>query len=450
MNKLIKFWGNLRASFWFLPSLMVTGSIISAVVLIEADSDVFDRWLSQWPRLFGVGAEGARQMLATLAGSMMTVMGITFSMTLLALVLASGQYTSRILRNFMRSRVTQATLGVFAGIFAYCLIVLRTIRGGGGEYEFVPGLAVFFAFIMSLGGIGILIYFIHHIALSIQAASIIASVADETNTAIDRLLPEKLDQVPEEDEGWNQGLVSLDDRDWYPVLAAVSGYVQSVNDDALLHLAEDNRTIVRMEHGIGAFVVQDTALGSLALTYAPEQKTIDAFNAAYSIGRHRTVEEDPAFGIRQIVDMAIKALSPGVNDTSTAVMCVDYLSSILARLAVRQFPPSHRYEGETLRVIAIVPSFEDLLADAFDQIRGNAEVNVAVLTRMLGALETIGSLTIRPGHFRALDEQLQCIAELADRCIKSSYDRAHLERRLAEVRETLEAQSASCGREVKA
>ena len=433
-----------------MPSLMVTDSITFAFVLIEVDSAGFHRWLNQWPRLFGVGAEGARQMLSTLAGSMMTVMGITFSMTLLALVLASGQYTSRILRSFMRSRVTQATLGVFASIFAYCLIVLRTIRGSSGVDEFVPNLAVFFAFVMSLGGVGVLIYFIHHIASSIQASNIIASVAQETNASIDRLLPEKLDQGPDEDEGRNQVLEPLDERTWYPVPAAVSGYIESVNNSALLRLAEDNRTIVRMEHGIGAFVVQDTPLVSLALTYPPDQKAIDALNAAYSIGRHRTVQQDPAFGIRQIVDMAIKALSPGVNDTSTAVMCVDYLTSILARLASRQFPPLYRYDGETLRVVAIVPSFEGLLAEAFDQIRGSAEANVAILARLLGALDTIGSLTIMPSHLRALYEQLQCIAELADRCIESSHDRARIERRLSEVRETLESQFALCSGKEKA
>ena len=432
-----------------MPSLMVAGSIAVALVLIEVDSAGSDRWLRQWPRLFGVGAEGARQMLSTLAGSMMTVMGITFSMTLLALVLASSQYTSRILRNFMRSRITQFTLGTFAGIFAYCLIVLRTIRGSGGIDEFVPSLAVFFAFVMSLGGVGVLIYFIHHIASSIQASSIIASVAQETNASIERLLPDKQDQAPNEIEGWGQGLESLDERDWYPVPASKSGYIQSVDNDALLRLSGDSRTIVRMEHGIGAFVVQDTALVSLALTYPPDQQTIDAFNAAYSIGRHRTVEQDPAFGIRQIVDIAIKALSPGVNDTSTAVMCVDYLTSIMARLVGRQFPPAHRYEGETLRVVAIRPSFEGLLADAFDQIRANAEVNVAILASMLGALDTIGSLTVRPSYLQALEEQLQCIAELADRCIKSSHDHARLERRLSEVRETLEAQSAMYAGAVK-
>lgn len=447
MNKFIQLWGTMRSSFWFMPLLMVAGSIAFAVVWIEANSAGSEQWLSQWPRLFGVGAEGARQMLSTLAGSMMTVIGITFSMTLLALVLASGQYTSRILRNFMRSRVTQFTLGTFAGIFAYCLVVLRTIRGSGGIDEFVPSLALFFAFALALCGVGVLIYFIHHIASSIQASSIIAAIVQETNASIDRLLPEK--QAPESDENasLNQGLESLDDRQWYPVPAAVSGYIQSVNHDALYRLSRENRTIVRMEHGIGAFVVQDTALLSLALTYPPDLATINAYHAAYSVGCYRTVEQDPAFGIRQIVDIALKALSPGVNDTSTAIMCVDYLTSIMARLSSRHFPPLYRYEGETLRVVAIVPSFEGLLAEAFDQIRANAEVNVAILARMLGAFDTIGSLTLRPGYLRVLDEQLQCIAELVDRTTEASHDRAHLERRLSEVRDTLEAQSALCAGE---
>jgi len=440
LNKLRQLLINLRSSFWFLPSLMVLGSIALAAALIEADSAGSDRWLTQWPRLFGVGAEGARQMLSTLAGSMMTVMGVTFSMILVALALASSQYTSRILRNFMRSRVTQVTLGIFAGIFAYCLIVLRTIHGG--EAEFVPSLAVFFAFFMALGGVVALIFFIHHIASSIQASSIIASIAHETIAAIDRLFPEKKTRGPDKDEDLDQVLQSLDERTWYTVPAEVSGYIQLVGNDALLSLAYNWKTIVRMERGVGAFVVQNTALASLALTYPPDQEMIAALNKAYSISRHRSVEQDPAFGIRQIVDMALKALSPGVNDTSTAVMCVDYLTAILARLACRQFPPSHRYDGEALRVITIVPTFDGLLAEALDQIRRSAEGNFTIMARMLGAIGTLASMTVSPDHRRALKEQVQWIAELADRSIASTHDRAQIKRRMIHVREALEAEPA--------
>jgi uncharacterized membrane protein len=433
-----------------MPSLMVTVSIAFAIALIEADSAGSDRWLSQWPRLFGAGAEGARQMLSTLAGSMMTVMGITFSMTLLALALASSQYTSRILRNFMSSRVTQATLGIFAGIFAYCLVVLRTIRGGSGVAEFVPSLAVFFAFVLALGGVGVLIYFIHHIATSIQASSIIASVAEETFASIDHLFPERLGHGPDEDEDPDQALQSLDERTWHAVPAETNGYIQSVDNDALLRLARDRKTVVRMERGIGAFVVQNTALASLALDDPPDQETIEALNAAFSIGRRRTVEQDPAFGIRELVDMALKALSPGVNDTSTAIMCVDYLTAILAQLASRKFPALLRYEGDELRVITIAPTFEGLLAEAFDQIRGSAEGNISIMARMLGAFETLADLTTNQRRRRALQEQVHWLAELAGRTTEASHDRARIAKRLQEVREALNAEPAVSVEEEKA
>jgi uncharacterized membrane protein len=169
MDQLKRFWSNLRGSFWFLPSLVVAGSVALAAALIDAHSAGSAQWLARWPRLFGASAAGARGMLSTIAGSMMTVVGVTFSMTLVALALASSQYTSRILRNFMRDRVTQVVLGIFSGIFAYCLIVLRTIRGGD-EGGFVPGLAVSFAVVLAMGGVGVLIFFIHHIAASILVA----------------------------------------------------------------------------------------------------------------------------------------------------------------------------------------------------------------------------------------------------------------------------------------
>jgi uncharacterized membrane protein len=443
MNRLRQLFNDARSSFWFVPSLAVLDGIVAALVLIEADAVWGDRWLALWPRLFGVGVEGARQMLSTLAGSVMSVMGITFSMTLVALALASSQYTSRILRNFMKNRATQMTLGVFAGIFTYCLIVLRSIRGG--DAGFIPSGAVLFAFVLALVGVVVLIFFIHHIASSIQAVSIIASVAQETNAAMDRVFPQLQVREPDGtgDAVDEQVLAFLDERTWYPVPAVASGYIQGVDEDAILDLARNHRTIVRMERGVGAFAVEGAALASLALTYPPDQEAIAALNRAYSISRHRTVEWDPAFGIRQIVDIALKALSPGVNDTSTAIMCVDYLTAILARLGGRGYPPSHHYEGDALRLVAIVPTFEGLLAEAFDQIRGSAEGNVAIIARMLGAIDTLGSLTVNPNHRRALAEQVQGIAELAGRTLPAPQDRARIERRLAQVRHALGAAPAA-------
>ncbi|TFG38973.1 MAG: DUF2254 domain-containing protein, partial [Syntrophobacterales bacterium] len=399
MNKFRQLWSNLRSSFWFMPSLIVMFSTALAVALIEADSTGSDRWLAQWPRLFGAGPEGARGMMSTIAGSMMTVVGVTFSMILVVLALASSQYTSRVLRNFMRSRTTQVVLGIFAGIFTYCLIVLRTIRSGD-EGAFVPNLAVFFGFVLALGGVGALMFFIHHIASSIQASSIIASVAQETIAAIDRLFPENLGRGPGEDDD-DQTLRPLSERNWCAVPAKESGYIQGVNNAALLRLARDRKSIVRMEHGIGDFVVQNTALVSLSLEEKPDKETVAALQETFSISSHRTGEQDAAFGIRQIVDVALKALSPGINDTTTAVMCVDYLTAILARIAPQKIPSSRRYEEGELRVIAKGPSFESLLAESFDQIRSSATGNVAIMLRMLDSFQTLASLTANPHRRRA-------------------------------------------------
>ncbi len=445
MNKFKQIWSDLRSSFWFVPSLIVLAGIAFAIALIEADSAGSDLWLAQWPRLFGAGAEGARGMMSTIAGSMMSVVGVMFSMILVVLALASSQYTSRILRNFMRSRVTQVVLGIFAGIFAYCMIVLRTIRGGN-EGEFVPNLAVFFGFVLALGGVGALMFFIHHIASSIQASSIIASVAQETIAAIDRLFPEKLGQGSGEDYDDQAPRV---ERNWQIVPARESGYIQSVDNAALMRLARERKTIVLMEHAIGEFVIQNTALASLALEYPPDQETIAALQATFSINRHRTVEQDAAFGIRQIVDVALKALSPGVNDNTTAVMCVDYLTAILARIASRKIPSSHRYEKGELRVIAKGPNFESLLAESFDQIRNSAKGDVAILSRMLNAFQILAGLATSPQRRLALREQVQWIAELAERTLESPHDRARIDAQLAHVFKTLEAEPGHCQGEDK-
>jgi uncharacterized membrane protein len=431
MNRIKKLWSTLRSSFWFMPSWIVLSSVAAAVVLIEVDYHGGTQWLNRWPLLFGSGADGARGMMSTIAGSMMTVVGVTFSMILVVLAMASSQYTSRILRNFTRSSVTQAVLGIFAGIFTYCLIVLRTIRSGD-EGAFVPSLAVFFGFVLALGGVGALMFFIHHIASSIEASSIIASIAQETIAAMDRLFPENLGQEPDENED-DRAQRPLAERNWIAVLAKETGYIQSVNNAAILHLACDNKTIVRMDHGIGEFVVQGTKLASLALEDPPPEETIADLQSAFSISNHRTVEQDAAFGIRQIVDVALKALSPGINDTTTAVMSVDYLASVLARVAPRQIPSSHRFEDGELRVIAKGPSFESLLAESFDQIRRSAKGDVVILSRILGALQLLAGLTASPSRRRAIREQTQRIAELAGRTIDSAHDRAAIDRQLTRV-----------------
>ena len=436
ITKLHHWWQEKRSSFWFIPALMVLDAVVLATLLIIVDATVDLHVVERWPLLFGAGAAGARGLLIAVASSMITVAGVVFSITLVALSLTSSQYTSRVIRNFMRDRVNQVVLGVFVGIFAYCLVVLRTIRGGD-EGAFVPSLAVLAGLILAFVGIAFLIYFIHYISKSIQASSIIAGAAWETIAAVDHLFPEALDEDGAEDRNGKLWTL-LADQPWSAVPAGKTGYIESIDADALLDVARKHGTILRMERGIGEFVVEGTPLVSVADPGVLEDETTAELNAVYVISRQRTVEQDAAYGIRQIVDIAMKALSPGINDTTTAVMCVDYLTAILVRLATRRIAASHRLDQGELRVVARGPSFESLLAEAFDQIRQNAAGNVAIMLRMLNAMQTIASLTVNPSRRRAIRENVQWIADLAERTIKSPYDRARFESRLVRVREALE------------
>ena len=322
-------------------------------------------------------------------------------------------------------------LGVFVGIFAYCLVVLRTIRGGD-EGAFVPALAMLVGLILAFVGIAYLIYFIHHISVAIQASSIIAATANETTAAVDHLFPQELGDNDRDGITWT----SLADQFWSVIPAHKTGYIEAVDMEVLLGVAREHGVILRMEHGIGEFIIESAPLLSVADTSSMDDETTAKLNAAYSVSRQRTVATDAAFGIRQIVDIAMKALSPGINDTTTAVMCVDYLAAILVRLATRRFAPSHCLDQGKLRIITRGPSFESLLADAFDQIRQNGAGNVAIMMRLLGALHTIAGQTADPGRRRAVGERMLWVAELAERTLGSPYDRERFERELARVRET--------------
>lgn len=430
-------WQETRSSFWFVPAVIVLGAVGLATGLIALDATFELHVDKKWPLLFGAGAAGSRGLLTAVASSMITVAGVVFSITIVALSLTSSQYTPRVLRNFMRDRMNQVVLGVFVGIFAYCLVVLRTIRGGD-EGAFVPSLAVLGGLALAFVGIAFLIYFIHHVSMSIQASSIIAAAAQETIAAVDRLFPQGLGDNADEDADGPPA--SLAQQDWSAVAARKTGYIEGIDGDALLALARKHGNMVRMERGIGEFVVEGTPLVSVVGEGGPDEEMKAEFNAIYVISRQRTVQQDAGFGIRQIVDIALRALSPGVNDTTTAVMCVDYLAAILARLVVRGIATPHRLDQGELRVIARGPSFESLLADAFDQIRQNAEGNVAVLTRQLEALEIVAGQTANAGRRQALRQQADLIHAVAERTITSSHDSAVVQAALVRLSRVLEGQ----------
>lgn len=419
----------LRSSLWFLPALIVIGSGVVAVTFIEIDSRFNPELLTNFPRLFSAGAEGSRGMLSSISSSMITVAGVTFSITIVALSQASAQYSSRILRNFMRDRANQAVLGVFLGIFTYCLLVLRSIRGGD-EGEFVPSLSVFGAIVLALVGIGFLIFFIHHVASSLQASRLISDAATETVGTIEHLFPEILTDTEVNVTDDTEIAAWIARQRQIVIPAPKTGFIQSHDADAFLRLACAHQVIFRMHLGVGEFAVFDSALVTVYSASPIDQKLVQQIQDTYSINSLRTIEQDAGFGIRQIVDIALKALSPGVNDTTTALTCINYLSAINARLAPRRLAHPLIFSAGELRVIAKGPTFEWFLGESFDQIRANARGNAAVILGLLQALETIALATDNAPRRLLISKQMALLEDLTEQTIASAYDAARIRQAL--------------------
>ncbi|MBA3890759.1 MAG: DUF2254 domain-containing protein [Gemmatimonadaceae bacterium] len=436
MTRLRIWWDSLLYTLWFVPALMVVGAAALAVVLIIASGHVDDEVLARWPRLFGADAGSSRDMLATIAGSIITVAGVTFSITMITVTQASAQYTPRILRNFMRDRPSQVTLGGLAGVFTYCLVVLRTIRGGD-ESLFVPALAVLTGFILAVVSVGLLIYFVHHTASSLQASSIIDRVVKDTYGAIDRLFPSEVgdaaavDAVP-------AAAHLLDTYTWLPVTSSSSGYVQAIDPDALLDAASERNIVIRVERTIGQFVIEGGALASIATRDGtPTDPRPAGIRSAFTVGNFRTVEQDPDYGIHQLSDIAVKALSPSINDPTTALSCIDYLAAALSRAAALRSESPWRVRDGELRVIVHGPTFRSLLDRAFDEIRRYGEGNAAVLHRLLDALERLERRTGDPGRRRHLLMHVELVTEAAGRALPAPGDRGGVSVRAAALRSVL-------------
>ena len=444
MTKSKNFWKRLTSTLWFLPALLAVCGVVLAFVLVALDRAIGTKF-GDLPYFFGVEPSGASNVLAIIAGSTITIAGTVYSITIVALTLASTQFSPRILRNFMRDTGNQFVLGVLVGIFAYCIIVLRTIRSGGDEADnFVPSIAVVGGVIFGLTGVGFLIYFIHHVATSIQATSIISTIAAETIEEIEEKYPTAYD-VKQFD---SEIIKEISAKKWLKISSDETGYIQNADTDALFEIAKRLDLVVQMRRRVGEFTIKGLPLLQIAPkneNFVVDDKLTSEFNNAYDIGNFRTVEGDVAFGLRQIVDIALKALSPAINDSTTALSCIDYLTAIMVCLAKRQScPPLHFCDGE-LRLVINQQRFEDYFDLAFNQIRQNAEGNVAVIIRLLNAIEILGKMnqnfkdeSERIERCELFETKARLLLDLTEKTIPAEADRQSAINRYKHVEKTLE------------
>lgn len=424
-TQIFKYWDRVRSSFWFLPVVMAGGAVVLAFVTVALDASLTDWFRRNWDWSFTGGAAGAGAVLGTVAGSMITIAGVVFSMTLVALSLASSQLGPRLLHSFMRDTTTQVVLGTFIATFLYCLLVLRTIRHAE-EVLFVPHLSVSLGVVLAVASVGVFIYFIHHVSVSIQANEVAAKMGEELIKGIDRLFPEQIGRsaprISAEPPG--AGFLSTFDREARPIDAVGDGYLQFIDADVLLASAMEEGVVLRLERGPGHYVVADRPL----VLVWPGSRVTDQLTAqihsAFTLGNQRSPWQDIECAVNQLVEIAVRALSPGVNDPFTAIACVDHLGSALSRLAQREMPSPYRHDDQgQLRLISPAITFPTITDAAFNQIRQYGRSSAAVTIRLLETIAVIAEFVHRAEDRAALLRHAEMIIRGAGKGLSESEDR---------------------------
>jgi len=368
---------DLTTGLLFLPGTIIGALGALALFLVEVEQHFP---LPGLARLLGVEPGAAQVVLGTVAGSMITVVTSVYSILLVALSLASMQFSTRIVIGYLRDRVSQVALGICIGTFAYSLIVLRTVRTG--DDVFVPPIAMSFAPVLALSALAVVVYFIHHVALGIQANHIVDRIAGETEHVIDAVFPST---------SGPRVAPSPPPADAVAVTADRSGYIQLVDMAGLSALAGEGLTI-HLTRAMGAFVAAGTPLFSVTPASAVTPAIRERLHDCIDLGPVRTMQDDAEYGFRQIVDIALKALSPAVNDPSTAATCLDQLGRLLIRVAARGAPVDHVVVGSGSVTVPMTSLL--LLVDlAFEQIRQYSRSDLAVSLRLLRVIGDVAAVT---------------------------------------------------------
>lgn len=421
---------NLRGGFLVRP-LTIALTLGCTGMLLSWAEEAEPR-LSAWvPRLLfpsSADPQVAQVILGGIAASIMTVVSIVFAILLMTLTLASMQFSPRIIVSFVRDRVTQWTLGIFLGTFSYCMAALPAAHSL--PHPFAPVVTVLGAMLLSLACVGWLLFFIHHISQAISVNHIVERIATETVATIDEMMPDPRRSTrvaggdPPDLSAWQTS-----------ILSEVSGYIRFVDTRRLVAVAKAYSVKVHVLRRVGQFVPAGIPLMRVYKGERLPSESVAELRGAFDFGPTRTLQQDVEFGVLQIVDIALKAISPAVNDPSTAICCVDHLSRILIRFASREPPEPLLYDPPgVVRVSMMWSGFERMLDCAFEQIRMYSRTDVAVSLRLLRALGDIAATTPDASDRRTLVERSKrivagCAQQLGEEELKEMRGRlASLER----------------------
>ncbi len=429
-------WEKYRGGFWFIPSLMTFAAMVLGLLLPEVDR----QFASVTPVWMQSSAETARAMLTTLAGAMITAAGVVFSVTIVALSITSSQFGPRLLRNFLNDSVTQLALGSCLASSLYSLLLLGAFSHAG-ENIFLPHISIFLALFFALVTLYILIYCIHRVASAMQADIVVAEVTEDLDDAIDRLFPEKLGEasdIPPQSSQQADKRFSERTGQNAPVVANKDGYLQAIDYDGIITLAVEHDSVIKLSARPGDFIMQGMLIAELPSEVEVDKELQEKLNKTFLVGNRRTTQQDVECAVNELVEVAVRALSPGINDPFTACRCVDRLGAAMRRLAQREMPIPFRLDKEDqLRVVARGYTFPRVLNCAFDQIRQHSRGNVAVSMRLLEAMEAIARVAKGENQKAATQRQAEMVFRGCLETVAEENDRSDLSDRYRSVLEQL-------------
>jgi uncharacterized membrane protein len=423
----------LNASFWFIPILMLLITIGSAIGLIYLDSRIQFSQDGSLRYLLPASVDSARSILTIIAGAMIGVAGTVFSITLVVLTLASSQLGSSLVRNFMYDKLNQVVLGTYVSSFVYCLIILSSLKETE-SLHFVPAISVFVALALAIAGIILLIVFIHHVSISIQSDKVISDISDVMSKSIRKLFPEG---IGHEEEKQAPDIGSLQQK--YALKLELrckrSGYLESIDGQGLMSVTEENDCIIILHCRPGDFLVQDMVLCEVLFKEECGKEVYEKIQDDFITGKVRNPMQDAEFSIHQMVEIAAKALSPGVNDPYIAIACIDNLTSVMCYLAGVEFPSPYRYDKQDkLRVIAGNSSFSGMLNAAFNQIRQYGEGSPSIMIRLMEAMAIISAFAGKKSQQELIFQHAEMIMNAAKKSFSEKRDLEDIEERFIRLK----------------
>ncbi|GAA0854448.1 DUF2254 domain-containing protein [Aliiglaciecola litoralis] len=426
-----KFYYTVKTSFWFIPVLMVLTSVLTSILCVWIDRSLILVDITWFKHLYHLDQETLRSLVNTIAGSMITVTSIAFSITIVTLTLASSQFGPRLIRNFMDDTGTQVVLGTFIANFSFCLVLVY-VMSMQAHQNLALGFSIAWCLAATFMSVFVLIYFIHHVARSIQADNVVDQVYCEVLKALQHLSDELDSPKCSDSKKADNTLLTM------TITAGKNGYLQVLNKASLLKLACEHDLTIRFSSRPGDMLAKDIKVAEVDANYPVSEKVIEKIRALFIVGSKRTPIQDPEYAIHQLVEIAVRALSPGVNDPYTAISCVDKLSVALCELANAKVHSGRYYDQQkNLRLQCKAHDFNGLASAAFDQIRQYAETSIAVTIRLVESLQRLVSISQRQDVHQFAKSQLQAILQKSNDHAFAEQDMQDINAIVNQVRKTL-------------